>query len=141
MELMLLFLGLYQTIRFMVARGSPDAVLFNYGYDKDQSKVLYSQYRRRIPNSFSRTILSLHRAMIETGEIHSEFSNINFFLPSITDRIEDVNQCFKNVSISPLTLLKSSLMILPVVNLTMQSLIWLVLIMSGADVSGTSKIF
>ena len=102
MELMLLFLGLYQTIRFMVVRGSPDEVFFNYGYDKDQSKVLYSQYRRRIPNSFSRTILSHHSAMIETGEIHSEFSNINFFLPSITDRIEDVNQCFKNVSISPI---------------------------------------
>ena len=40
--------------------------------------------------------------IIETGEIDSEFSNIYFFLPSITDRSEDINQYLKNVSISPI---------------------------------------
>ena len=46
------FLGLYKNF------GSPDQVFFNYGYNKDKSKVLYSPYRRRIPNSFSRTIFN-----------------------------------------------------------------------------------
>ena len=38
------FLGLYETVGFMVVRGSPEEVFFNYGYDKDKSKVLYSHY-------------------------------------------------------------------------------------------------
>ena len=91
------FLGLYETVRFMVVRGSPDEVFFNYGYSKDKSKVLYLYYRRRIPNSFSGTIFNRHREMIETGEIDSDFSNIYFFLLSITDRSEDINQYLKNV--------------------------------------------
>ena len=95
------FLGLYETVGFMVVKGSPDEVFFNYGYNKDKSKVLYSHYRRRIPNSFSGIIFNCHRT-IETGEIDSEFSNIYFFLPSITNRSKDVNQYFKNVSISPI---------------------------------------
>ena len=40
--------------------------------------------------------------MIKTSAIDSEFSNIYFFLPSITDRSEDINQYLKNVSISPI---------------------------------------
>ena len=95
------FLGLYEAVGFMVVRGSPDEV-FNYGYDKDKCKVVYSHYRRRIPNCFSGTIFNSHRAIIETGEVDSEFSNIYFFLPSITDRSEDINQYLKNVSISPI---------------------------------------
>ena len=92
---------LNETVGFMIVTESPDEIFINYAYDKDKSKVLYSHYRRRIPNSFSRTIFNRHRAMIETGEIDSEFSNINFFLHSITDRSEDINHYLKNGSISP----------------------------------------
>ena len=96
-----IFLGLYETVVFVVVKGSPEEVSFNYGYHKDKSKVLYSHLRRRIPKSFSGTIFNRHRAMIETGENDSEFSGIYFFLPSITDRSEDINKYLKNVSISP----------------------------------------
>ena len=82
------FLGLYETVRFMVLRESPEEVFFSYGYDKEKSKVLYTHYRRRIPNSFSSTILNRHRIMIESDEADAEFSNIYLFLPSITDRNE-----------------------------------------------------
>ena len=75
------FLGFYETIGFMVVRGSPEEILFSYGYNKDKSKILYSYYRRRILNSFSGTIFNRHRVMIETGEIDSDFSKIYFFLP------------------------------------------------------------
>ena len=91
------FLGLYETVGFMVVRGSLDDVFFNYGYNKDKSKVLYLHYKRRIPNSFSGTIFNRHRVMVETDDIDSEFSNIYLFLPSITDRSEDINQYLKNV--------------------------------------------
>lgn len=39
--------------------------------------------------------------MIESGEVDGDFSNI-FFLPAITDRLEEVNQYLNNVSISPI---------------------------------------
>ena len=82
------FLGLYETVRFMIVRGSPEEVFFSYGYDKEKSKVLYANYRKRIPNSFSSTIFDRHRVMIESSKADAEFSNIYFFLPSITDRNE-----------------------------------------------------
>ena len=84
------FLGLYETVGFMVVRESPDEVFFNFGFNKDKSKVLYLHHRTRIPNYFSGTIFNRHRAMIEAGEIDSEFSNIYFFfsyLSSIEARI------------------------------------------------------
>ena len=34
------FLGLYKTVGFMVVRGSPGEVFFNYGYDKEKPKVI-----------------------------------------------------------------------------------------------------
>ena len=36
------FKGLYETIGFLVVRGSPEEVFFNYGYDCEKSKGLYS---------------------------------------------------------------------------------------------------
>ena len=96
-------LGLYETVGIMVVRGSPDKVFFNYGCDNNKSKALCSHYRIRIPNSFSGTIFNRHRPMIETGEIDSEFLNIYSFLPSITDRNEDINQYLENVKFLPLT--------------------------------------
>ena len=140
------FLVLYEIVGFMIVRGSPDEVFFNYGYDKDKSKVLYSHYRRRIPNSFSGTIFNRHRAMIETGEIDSEFSNIYFFLPSITDRTEDINQYLISVSISPIGITQKQFDDWAGVNLTLQSLICLVLTKVSClvllfNVSGTSTMF
>ena len=39
------FKGLYKTIGFLVVRGAPDKFFFNYGYNQNKSKVLYSHYR------------------------------------------------------------------------------------------------
>ena len=44
------FLDNYETIGFMAVRGSPEEVFFNYWFDQEKSKVLYSFYKRRIPN-------------------------------------------------------------------------------------------
>ena len=84
------FKGLYETIGYLVVRGSPEEVIFNYGYDREKSKIPYSYYRRRIPNSFSGTIFNRHKKMIESGEAEGECSNTYFFLPSMTDRSEDI---------------------------------------------------
>ena len=52
------FLGLHQTVGFIIIGGDSGEVFFNYGFDKHMSKVLYSHYRRRIPNPFSETIFN-----------------------------------------------------------------------------------
>ena len=48
------FKGLYETVRVLVVRGSPEEVFLNYGYDQNELKVLYSHYRRKILSSFHR---------------------------------------------------------------------------------------
>ena len=73
------FEGLYKTIGFLVVKGAPDEIFFDYGYDKNKSKVLYSHYRRKIPSSFFGTIFNCYRSLIENGEAESDFSKF-FFL-------------------------------------------------------------
>ena len=58
------FKGLYETVGYLVVRGSPEKVFLNSGCNHEKSKILYSHYRRRIPNSFSGTVFNRHRTMI-----------------------------------------------------------------------------
>lgn len=95
------FKGLYETIGYLFVRGSPKKLFFNYEYNREKPKVFYSLYRRRITNSFFGTIFNRHKEMIESGEGEIEYSNIYFFLPSITDRYEEKNKYLKNISIFP----------------------------------------
>ena len=101
------FKGLYKTVGFLVVRGSTEEVFFNYGYEKKKSKILYSHYRRKIPNFFSGTIFNRHRTMI--GEVEGKMSNIFFFLPSITDRSEKTDMYLNSVSISPIDIIQKQL--------------------------------
>ena len=94
------FLGVYETIGFVVVRGDPFEVFLNYGYDKDMSKILYSTFRNKIPNCFCGTMFNCHKNLIESNEIGADMSKMLFYLPSITDRSEKINQNFKSVSIS-----------------------------------------
>ena len=96
------FLGLYETDGFLVVCGDAEEIFLNYGFDKKKSQVLYTNYRRKIPNSFCGTIFNRHRSVIECRETDLTTPSLNFFLPSITDRSETVNQYLNNISISPL---------------------------------------
>ena len=111
----------------------------------DMTKTNPRSYIRNIEEGSP--ILSAEPSLVTTGRwlklvrFIQNFQILIFsFLLSLIELRMLIN-VLKMYQFPPLTLLKSSLMIRPVVNLTMQSLIWLVLIMSGADVSGTSKIF
>ena len=54
------FLGLYETVGLLVVRGDAEEIFLNYGFDKEKSKVLYSHYRRKIPNAFCGTMFNRH---------------------------------------------------------------------------------
>ena len=95
------FLGIFETIGYMVVRGFPKKVFFNYQFDKEKSKVFYSHYRRRIPNAFCGNMFNRAKLLVKKGEVESDKPGNYFFLPSITDRSEEINQHFQNVSITP----------------------------------------
>ena len=50
-----------------------------------------------------------HKTLVERGETEMSSSCLYFFLPSITDRSETVNQYLNNVSISPLDIKQEQL--------------------------------
>ena len=95
------FLGFYETISFLVVRGDEEEHFLNYGFDENNSKLLYSFYKRRIRNSFGGTMFNQHRIMFKSGELDINFSKLYFFLPSITDRSEEINQYISCVNIHP----------------------------------------
>ena len=73
------FLGLYETVGYVIVRGLPKEAFFSYGFDKEMSKILYLHYRRRIPNSFCGTIFNRRKMLAESCEVDAERSNIYFF--------------------------------------------------------------
>ena len=98
------FLGLYETVGLLGVRGDAEEIFLNYEYDKEKSKVLYLNYRRKTPNSFCGNIFNRQRSVIECEE-----TSLYFFLPTITDRSEMVNQYLNNISISPLDIKQEQL--------------------------------
>lgn len=91
-------------IGILLVKGDVEEISLNYGFDKEKSKVLYCQYRRKIPNILCGTIFNRHISMIKSGELHLEFLQLYFFLPSVTDRSEEINQYLQNFSITPINI-------------------------------------
>lgn len=118
------FQGLYETLGYIMVRGDPQEHFLGYGYSKQNSKILHSHYKKRIPSSFSSTFFNRHRIQFESGAFHgSNISNIYYFLPSTTDRVEETNKNMGSVNLSPIIFLKKHLRLKTMFNLTTPSLI------------------
>lgn len=97
------FLGLVETLGYITVRGEEGECFFDYGYNKQNSKILYSTHKMKIPNSFSSTIFNRHRIQYEAGALsETDFSRLFFFLPSTTDRIENINGYMDSVNLMPI---------------------------------------
>ena len=73
------FLGLAETLRYLTVRGDERECFFDYGYSKENTKVLYSMHKMKIPNSFSATIFNCQRIQYEAGALSdTDFSKIFF---------------------------------------------------------------
>ena len=59
---------------------------------------LYSNHRKKTPSSFS--FSNRHRSMIENEVVENDYSNLFYFLPSITDQSEEIKKYLNNVSIT-----------------------------------------
>ena len=97
------FLGLVETLGYLTVRGDERECFFDYGYKKDNSKVLCSTHKMKIPNSFSATISNRHRIQYKAGALSdTDFSKILFFLPSTRDRLEDISKYMNSVNLMPI---------------------------------------
>ena len=47
-------------------------------------------------------MFNTHRIQYESGALNTEFLNIYFFFPSITDRIEEINRYMGSVNLIPI---------------------------------------
>ena len=97
------FLGLNESLGYITVLRDEQEHFFDYGYNKENSKIFHSTHKKKIPDSFSSTIFNKHRILYEPEAFsETDFSNVFFFLPSTTDRIEDVNRYLGPVNLNPI---------------------------------------
>ena len=62
------FLGIYETVGFLVVSGDPFEVFLSDGYDVKKCNVLYSSFKQKIPSGFSGTLFHRHIKVVESSE-------------------------------------------------------------------------
>ena len=98
------FKGIREQVAFIVLRGDADETFVSYGFDKLKSKLLYSFSKQQIPNAFVCVAFKKH---FEVNESRGESSSsLFYFLPSVSDRKEEINQHKNNVSLFPIDITK-----------------------------------
>ena len=86
----------------IIVRGDENECFLSYGYDLEKSKQLYSSFKKEMPNVFTSTSFKKFNDFL-TSTDKGEYSTLFYFLPSITDRKEKINQFKNNVQLYPLT--------------------------------------
>ena len=94
------FKGIREQMAYIVLRGDVDETFLSYGFDKIKSKLLYSFSKQQIPNAFVSVAFKKHFEQIMSDD-RNETSSLFYFLPSVCDRKEEINQHKNNVSLSP----------------------------------------
>ena len=102
------FLDLYESLGFIVVRGDPDNHFLDYGFGKENSKILYSYHKIRIPSLFSGTFFTRDKLQFESGGLQTLYSNVYYFLPSATGRSKEINRHLRYVNQSPIYIPENS---------------------------------
>ena len=96
------FLGSRCEVAFIVLRGDERELFLSYGFETGKTSVLHSSSKQKIPNVFISTSFKKHyREIMNERREKEDFSTLFYYLPSITDRKEDINQHCNNVKLSP----------------------------------------
>ena len=95
------FKGLRLMLAYIVLRGDDDEVFFSYGFNKAKSSVLYSYAKQQIPDTFITTSFKKHFQEVVNEKKNEDYSKMFYYLPSISDRKEEINQYKSNVSLVP----------------------------------------
>ena len=89
-------------LAYIIIRGDADEFFFSYGYSKTKSKVLYSYMKQQIPDTFIATGFNKHFKEVVNEKRDETSSEMFYYLPSISDRKEEINQYKSNVSLTPI---------------------------------------
>ena len=87
------FLELAETPVYLTVQGDKRVCFFGQGYDMDNSKILYTAHKMKIPNNFNVIIFDRHKNKYEQGArafSDTDFSKTFLFLPFVMDRSEDI---------------------------------------------------
>ena len=96
-----IFLGIEYCIAYLTVRNDLYEQFFDYGYSKENSKILYSTHKMKILSSFSTTLFSRHRIQYESGAFgETDISNVFFFFSSTVDRLEEINKYLGSVNLN-----------------------------------------
>ena len=96
------FLGIEYCAALITIKNDPDEQFFDYGYNKENSKLLYSTKEVKIPSSFKATCFGVHKNQFQGGVYFEEdFSKLFFYLPSTLDRCEKINKYLTFVYLKP----------------------------------------
>ena len=99
------FKGVTESLAYIILRGDDEEVFLSYGYDAAKAKVLYAPSKQKIPDAFSATCFNKHFSEIMNEKREKDdHSNLFYFLPSITDRKENINQWRDNLNLTPVDL-------------------------------------
>ena len=96
------FKGIREQVAFIVLRGDSDETFLSYGFDKMKSKLLYSFSKQQIPDAFVSVAFKKHFDEIMNEKRSDSSSSLFYFLPSVSDRKEEINQHKNNVSLFPI---------------------------------------
>ena len=83
-------------------RNQEDEFFLSYGYSEEHASTLFCYQKQSMPNIFRGTSFSSHGLSTHLDN-KSIMSNICFYLPSVTDRKEDINRFKSMVSLLPVT--------------------------------------
>ena len=67
------FQGLYESPVYIMICEDVDKHFFDYGYSKQNSNILHSFHKKRMPNSFSSTFFNRYRIQYESGVLQINF--------------------------------------------------------------------
>ena len=96
------FNGLSLRLAYIVLCGDLEESFFIYVVDEQKSTVFYSVSKEKIPNTFVSTCFKkLFRENIDERRHNEEFSGLFYYLPSITDQKDKINQFRDNVNLNP----------------------------------------
>ena len=96
------FQGIREQLAYIVLRDKEE-IFFSYGFDKSKAQILYSNSKCQIPDTFISTAFkNYYNEIINEKKESEDSSSLFFYLPSITDRKDEINQWKNNPSLTPI---------------------------------------
>ena len=95
------FQGLRKIIGLINVREDDKVFIFDYGFNKNFYNPTFSKSIKEYFHRFSGNVFNNHKSKV-LNEKRETFSKLLSFLPSTTDRKEEINRHLSNVSLHPI---------------------------------------